>query len=120
MNNGIKFTKAGEVTVTAKVISESGSDVRVRFEVQDTGIGISPDQQEQLFEPYVQADGSLTTKVYGGTGLGLSISKKLAELMHGSMGCQSEQGKGSTFWFVVPLRRSNVAKGADVLSLEQP
>lgn len=120
VNNGIKFTKAGEVTVTAKVISESGSDVRVRFEVQDTGIGISPDQQEQLFEPYVQADGSLTTKVYGGTGLGLSISKKLAELMHGSMGCQSEQGKGSTFWFVVPLRRSNVAKGADVLSLEQP
>ncbi len=113
VNNGIKFTKQGEVTVSAKVASESGSNVNVRFEVQDTGIGISPDQIQQLFEPYVQADGSMTTKVFGGTGLGLSISKKLAELMNGSLGCESEVGKGSTFWFTVPLKRSEVLKSAD-------
>lgn len=67
----------------------------------------------QLFEPYVQADGSLTTKVFGGTGLGVSIAKKLAELMHGSLGCESEKGKGSRFWFVVPLKRSGVLESAD-------
>lgn len=113
VNNGIKFTKEGEVIVSAKVVNESGADVSVRFDVQDTGIGVSPDQILQLFEPYVQADGSMTTKVFGGTGLGLSISKKLAELMHGSLGCESEKGKGSTFWFVVPLKRSEVLKSAD-------
>ncbi|MBS1957098.1 MAG: CHASE3 domain-containing protein [Cyanobacteria bacterium SZAS-4] len=113
VNNGIKFTKQGEVIVSAKVVNESGPDVSVRFEVQDTGIGIAQDQIQQLFEPYVQADGSMTTKVFGGTGLGLSISKKLAELMHGSLGCESEKGKGSTFWFIVPLKRSVVVKSAD-------
>ncbi|HEY9683288.1 MAG TPA: CHASE3 domain-containing protein [Oculatellaceae cyanobacterium] len=118
VNNGIKFTKSGEVTVTAKVASESQNDVLVRFEVRDTGIGITPAQLEQLFEPYAQADGSMTTKVYGGTGLGLSISKKLAELMHGSLGCESELDKGSTFWFVIPLKHSAVVKGADAMSLE--
>lgn len=116
VNNGIKFTKQGEVIVSAKVASETGSNVNVRFEVQDTGIGISPDQIQQLFEPYVQADGSMTTKVFGGTGLGLSISKKLAELMHGSLGCESELGRGSTFWFIVPLKRSEVLKSADPVS----
>lgn len=116
VNNGIKFTKQGEVIVSAKVVSESGSAANVRFEVQDTGIGISPDQIQHLFEPYVQADGSMTTKVFGGTGLGLSISKKLAELMHGSLGCESEKGKGSTFWFIVPLKRSEVLKSADPVS----
>ncbi len=116
VNNGIKFTKQGEVVVSAKVVSEIGTDINVRFEVQDTGIGISPDQMKQLFEPYVQADGSMTTKVFGGTGLGLSISKKLAELMHGSLGCESEKGKGSIFWFTVPLKRSEVLKSADPVS----
>ncbi|MBI2811982.1 MAG: CHASE3 domain-containing protein [Candidatus Melainabacteria bacterium] len=113
VNNGIKFTKQGEVVVSAKVVDESGTNANVRFEVKDTGIGISQDQIVQLFEPYVQADGSMTTKVFGGTGLGLSISKKLAELMHGSLGCESEKGKGSTFWFVVPLKRSEVLQSAD-------
>ena len=113
VNNGIKFTKHGEVVVSAKVVNQSGADANVRFEVKDTGIGISPEQIEQLFEPYVQADGSLTTKVYGGTGLGLSISKKLAELMHGSMGCESEQGQGSVFWFIVPLKRSEILNTPD-------
>jgi len=113
VNNGIKFTKQGEVVVSAKVVNQSGADANVRFEVKDTGIGISPEQIEQLFEPYVQADGSLTAKVYGGTGLGLSISKKLAELMHGSMGCESQKDQGSVFWFVVPLKRSEIMKKAD-------
>ncbi len=113
VNNAIKFTKKGEVIVSAKAINNDGNMSDVRFEVRDTGIGISPEQLSQLFQPYIQADGSLTTKDYGGTGLGLSISKKLAELMHGSMGCESEKGKGSVFWFDVPLRRAEIMKSAD-------
>ncbi len=119
VNNAIKFTKDGGVTVSAGVIKQSDVAAEIRFEVKDTGIGISSEQMNQLFEPYAQMDGSLTAKVYGGTGLGLSISKKLAELMHGSMGCESEKGKGSTFWFVVPLKIAEVPDGNESLQLEQ-
>ncbi len=113
VNNAIKFTKTGEVVVSAKVVKDTGNMSDVRFEVRDTGIGISPDQLSLLFQPYIQADGSLTTKDYGGTGLGLSISKKLAELMNGSMGCESEKGKGSVFWFNVPLKRAEIMESVD-------
>lgn len=119
VNNGIKFTNKGEVTVSAKLADSNEEHVQIRFEVKDTGIGISSEQMEQLFEPYAQMDGSMTERNYGGTGLGLSISKKLAELMNGSMGCESEKGKGSTFWFDVPLKRPKVPADSDSVTLAQ-
>ncbi|MFN0009774.1 MAG: response regulator [Planctomycetota bacterium] len=102
VGNAIKFTHQGEIVI--RVVGEdAGSGIVVlRTEVTDTGIGISPQAQAQLFQPFSQADGS-TTRRYGGTGLGLAISKQLANLMGGEIGCQSEPGKGSTFWFTVRL-----------------
>ena len=98
--NAIKFTHQGEVFIRARLDSESEKAVQVRFEVTDTGIGIPPMQVENLFAPFVQADGS-TTRKYGGTGLGLAISKQLAILMGGNIGVDSVEEKGSTFWFLI-------------------
>ena len=103
-NNAVKFTEKGEVVVRVRVADESGDDLRVRFEVKDTGIGLTPEQQKLLFQSFQQADAS-TSRKYGGTGLGLAICKRLAELMGGAVGVESEAGKGSTFWFAVPLGR---------------
>jgi PAS domain S-box-containing protein len=97
-DNAIKFTDAGTVTIRTALIQEDDDKATVRFSVRDTGIGIPFDKQAQLFAPFTQMDSS-TTRKYGGTGLGLSISKKLAELMGGTVGLESEPGKGSTFWF---------------------
>lgn len=104
VGNAIKFTQRGDVVVRAFLINEHGDAVVVRFEVQDTGIGMSPEQQRKLFRSFSQADAS-TTREYGGTGLGLAIAKQLVELMGGSIGVDSTPNQGSTFWFTVALRK---------------
>ena len=101
-NNAVKFTEAGEIVIRAKIVEETGVDALVLFEVQDTGIGLTQEQQQKLFQSFQQADTS-TTRQYGGTGLGLAISKKLANLMGGDVGVESEHGTGSLFWFTVRL-----------------
>ena len=101
-NNAIKFTNAGEITVKVEAAGRSESGVELCFSVQDTGIGMSTEQQAKLFRAFTQADTS-TTRNYGGTGLGLTISKQLVELMGGKLTVISEEGKGSTFSFSVRL-----------------
>ena len=103
VGNAIKFTERGEVVVRAEMIGESDGKAVLRFEVRDTGIGILRENQARVFSSFEQADSS-TTRRHGGTGLGLSISKRLAELMGGEIGVESELGKGSTFWFTVRLQ----------------
>ncbi|MDW8103777.1 MAG: response regulator [Armatimonadota bacterium] len=108
-SNAVKFTEQGEVVIGAEVIHETATLATIRLWVQDTGIGIAPEQQETIFESFTQADGSVTRK-YGGTGLGLTISRQLAELMGGKIGVQSELGKGSTFWVELPLPKAQQDK----------
>lgn len=98
--NALKFTEQGNVIIRVRSITSGGGVTQLRFEVQDTGIGISKEQQETLFEEFTQAESS-TARRYGGTGLGLAISKRLVHAMDGEIGCRSEPGKGSTFWFEV-------------------
>jgi len=109
--NAVKFTDQGEVSVTARAMARDGETVCVRFDVKDTGQGIAPERQSQLFQPFQQLDASLTRQ-HGGNGLGLVITRRLAELMRGEVGVESTPGVGSVFWFQVPLRV--VADGAAV------
>ena len=103
VGNAIKFTNRGEVIVHVNREEHHDADrVRARFSVTDTGVGIGPELQSRLFQPFSQADAS-TTRRFGGTGLGLAISKQLVEMMGGELGVDSAAGKGSTFWFVLPL-----------------
>ena len=102
LNNAVKFTKHGKITLRAKLENRQADSVLLKFEVQDTGIGISEDQQANLFQAFSQADNS-TTRQYGGTGLGLAISRGLAELMGGEAGVVSSPDQGSLFWFTACL-----------------
>ena len=104
-SNAIKFTENGSVSI---LISKLEDD-KIRFEVKDTGIGLTKDEQEKLFHNFIQADGS-TTRKYGGTGLGLSISKQLVELMGGKIWIESEKGKGSSFIFSIVLKEIKSSK----------
>ena len=104
--NAVKFTERGSIALRAILLQASADDVVMRFEVQDTGIGIEPLKLGSLFRAFEQAYGS-TSHGYGGTGLGLSITKHLAELMGGEAGAESEPGRGSTFWFTARLKRAS-------------
>ncbi len=104
--NAIKFTERGSIALRAQLLEDDGERLLVRFEVADTGIGIAAGKVAGLFQAFEQADAS-TTRQYGGTGLGLAITRKLAELMDGEAGVQSEVGKGSTFWFTARLARGH-------------
>ena len=100
--NAVKFTEHGRVELSVQIREVQGRSV-LQFEVSDTGIGISHDDQQRLFQYFEQSDNGLARRRYGGSGLGLAIARRLVELMGGRIFCESEEGKGSRFGFYVPL-----------------
>jgi PAS domain S-box-containing protein len=113
LSNAVKFTSEGTVLAKLTVGGAEGPSVRLRFEVTDTGIGIAPEVQPRLFQPFTQADGS-STRRYGGTGLGLALCRRLVQAMGGEVGFTSAPGRGSSFWFEVPLARIAVPPPASL------
>ena len=109
LGNACKFSERGTITVRVSAVEQDGVSVLARIEVEDQGIGISPEQQTTLFQSFTQVDGSITRK-YGGTGLGLVISKRLANLMGGDAGVISQEGHGSTFWVTVRLKYAKASE----------
>jgi PAS domain S-box-containing protein len=105
VSNAIKFTRKGAIAIEARALSESASEIRVRVEVRDTGIGIPAAAQAKLFQPFTQVDAS-STREHGGTGLGLAICRQLIESMRGTIGLTSAPAAGATFWFEVPLAKA--------------
>jgi PAS domain S-box-containing protein len=115
INNAIKFTEQGEIVVRARTVEESENEILLRFEVHDTGIGMTREEMAKLFQTFQQADSSISRK-YGGSGLGLAISRRLAVLMGGEVGVESTLGKGSLFWFTSRLGKTSELE----LSLPKP
>ncbi len=109
VGNALKFTAQGEVEIAMSLVEESAEGALVRVAVRDTGIGIAPEAQAAMFEPFTQADAS-TTRRYGGTGLGLAIARRLVEAMGGQIGVESAPGQGSTFWLTLRLARNGAAE----------
>ena len=116
VSNAVKFTHVGEIRLRVRLLQREGSGVQLRFEVQDSGIGISPEQSATLFSAFVQADAS-TTRQYGGTGLGLSITRKLVEMMGGTIWIESAVGTGSRFIFTAQLTAQEQQARADAPDL---
>jgi CheY-like chemotaxis protein/HPt (histidine-containing phosphotransfer) domain-containing protein len=117
LSNAVKFTDKGSILIKANILHRGPHDITIRFLVRDTGIGISKEQMNHLFIDFEQATNS-TTRNYGGTGLGLSICKRLAELMGGTVGVQSELGEGSSFWVDIPFVESS-SPSAQQVSLDR-
>ena len=115
-NNAVKFTQRGSVTIRVRRQAETGSRILLRFEVEDTGVGIAPEQLARLFSAFEQAEAS-TVREYGGSGLGLVITRHLAQLMGGDAGGHSEPGVGSTFWFTAWLGKERVMPDAPPLDI---
>ncbi len=113
VSNAVKFTEDGEVTIFVENLGNLHPAEELKFSVIDSGIGIPREKQHNLFEEFSQADSSITRK-YGGTGLGLSICKQIAYALGGSVGVESEEGKGSTFWFVVPVETAKMVSPINV------
>jgi len=118
VSNAIKFTERGQVSVRVSAAESSYSAIQMLFEVEDTGIGLTPEARARLFEPFVQADGSITRK-YGGTGLGLAICKQLVGMMDGKVDVDSEAGVGSRFWFTVRFQKPDPASRPDQVAVEE-
>ncbi|MBI5901297.1 MAG: PAS domain S-box protein [Rhodocyclales bacterium] len=117
-SNAVKFSDSGCVALHAELLHDDGETILVRFEVTDNGIGVPPEAMKRLFHAFEQADGS-TTRKFGGTGLGLVITRRIAELMGGGVGFESELGQGSTFWFAARLRRGQgIMPSAPVTDIE--
>ena len=114
LSNAIKFTSKGEVILSIKQLSKNENEVEIRFDVKDSGIGISDEQKAKLFNSFSQADNS-TTRKYGGTGLGLAISKQIVELMGGSVGLESTVGVGSDFYFILKFDLQEKQKNLDLM-----
>ena len=119
VGNAVKFTDAGSVSLRVTLDDETADTALIRFEVQDTGVGIAAEKIHLLFEPFVQADSS-TTRKYGGTGLGLTITRRLAEAMGGAVGALSEPGLGSTFWFSARLKKGPALPVPQTLPPDSP
>lgn len=115
--NAVKFTEAGKVVIAVEKVDTKNDNIILRFRVSDTGIGISKDNQQKLFEAFTQAEGTITRR-FGGTGLGLSISRRLVDLMGGRIGVESELGQGATFWFEIPFLISGPADNAEPVAVE--
>ncbi|MBX9880300.1 MAG: response regulator [Candidatus Obscuribacterales bacterium] len=118
LSNSVKFTERGEINVVVRLVARDDGHATVEFSVSDTGIGLSQEEIETLFRPFVQVNGESTRK-QGGTGLGLSISKRLTELMVGEISVESKKGVGSRFWFVVNLRVPDISADSDVWKSKQ-
>ncbi len=118
LSNAVKFTERGTITLRCRIAMHDASDMLVRFEVQDTGVGISPAQLQHIFTAFEQADTS-TTRRFGGTGLGLSISRHLTELMGGTLGVESSPGVGSLFWFTARVKPGKLPDAPRTASLDR-
>ena len=118
LSNALKFTDTGSIAIRARALVSPDDKATIRFEVEDTGIGMSAEQQERIFEAFEQAESS-TTRRFGGTGLGLAISRRLARLMGGDAGVLSEAGRGSLFWFTARFERGEEGQGSDAAPADQ-